>query len=820
MSVNQELFELQQQAFEDLGNLQQIRTQNGCEPSMGDLFLEMVKDEYQEEYPDLKNVEKCYIDERGKTLFGYSLKLGYYSYSDSDSLTFILVDICEPGSTAPYSATVLLRKLHSMAAVYEGIVNGMFDEAQGEYKNLADLVKAHREDIIKVTLLFCTTNAVSDKVERQQLTFCNDLSAKDRVSFCSTVIDIRALYRRKQGKDGGDIIITPPKKAKITYLRGIETSRYKSYMCVISADYLAQLYFNYGGALLETNVRAYLSEKVKVNKGILATAKEHPEDFFPYNNGISATADSVELEAYGDGATGIIKSLTNFQIINGGQTTATLAHAKYKTKKNEHVDLSKCFVPMKLTIVSDNAFESDIEKSQFLHDIAKYANSQTKVSDTDLNSGHKFYVAIEDLSREIVAPITTSNPKRKDSHWFFERAKKQYTAKKFQLQCADEKAKKDGTKKRGKSLVDDFEKFNPADQKIQIIDLARVLNIFSAKPYFVALGADGNSTRFHKNMLTLCKKSLDFCTPRLYKRVVAKFIVYTQVHDYVENADWYKSNRGNLLQIVTFALSKLVYDLYQMSAEISLDKIWKYQVCSPEVIQLADLYAQKVSGLMYKYAPTDAREYCKRYSRAGGRSSSTGFWDVLLPEEPWLKDPKTFEDSGDIQEFEEDIFMDPHDFLVGKEANTQYNEKTLKKFGLEDSAAARGFLEWSQYAFGQGNPENAVMTARLYTKSLLDLSSDDDYMKSGDASCAGAYAFILRKMPEKKPFEIQDADEFRRIYGIFIADIYETLEPTLPEDVKERRRLVAEANAHRCTASAAKYYEYLISLKQSPTLNI
>ena len=54
--------------------------------------------------------------------------------------------------------------------------------------------------------------------------------------------------------------------------------------------------------------------------------------FLAFNNGISATADFIELDKSG----GFIKSVKNLQIVNGGQTTASIYH----TWKNDKVDLS------------------------------------------------------------------------------------------------------------------------------------------------------------------------------------------------------------------------------------------------------------------------------------------------------------------------------------------------------------------------------------------------------------------------------------------------------------------------------------------------
>ena len=59
----------------------------------------------------------------------------------------------------------------------------------------------------------------------------------------------------------------------------------------------------------------------------------------------------------------LITGAKDFQIINGGQTTASLSHAKNK----DRADLENIYVQMKLTIVKE-------DDPEFVHNISKYAN--------------------------------------------------------------------------------------------------------------------------------------------------------------------------------------------------------------------------------------------------------------------------------------------------------------------------------------------------------------------------------------------------------------------------------------------------------------
>jgi hypothetical protein len=118
--------------------------------------------------------------------------------------------------------------------------------------------------------------------------------------------------------------------------------QYKAYLCVIPGQILAKLYDEHGSRLLEGNVRSFLSLRVNVNKGIRATILSEPDMFFAYNNGIAATATDIAVQ---DGSGGLkLLRAKDLQIVNGGQTTASLA----STMRRDSATLDGVFVPMKL----------------------------------------------------------------------------------------------------------------------------------------------------------------------------------------------------------------------------------------------------------------------------------------------------------------------------------------------------------------------------------------------------------------------------------------------------------------------------------------
>ena len=171
---------------------------------------------------------------------------------------------------------------------------------------------------------------------------------------------------------------------------------YKAYIAIISGTCLSKLYERYGARLLEQNVRSFLQFTGKINKGIRNTIKTRPHMFLAFNNGIAATADYIEL----DKTNRYIKKIRNLQIVNGGQTTASI----YNTARKDKADISNIFVQVKFSIIENPEQYSDI-----VSDISRCANTQNKVNDADFSANNPVLIAFEKLSRYILAPVTAQN---------------------------------------------------------------------------------------------------------------------------------------------------------------------------------------------------------------------------------------------------------------------------------------------------------------------------------------------------------------------------------------------------------------------------
>lgn len=276
---------------------------------------------------------------------------------------------------------------------------------------------------------------------------------------------------------------------------------YDCYLAIVPGEVLANLYKEFSNELLESNVRAFLGQAGKFNKGMRDTIREKPQMFLPYNNGITATAESVETKIVDRQI--VISRLNDFQIVNGGQTTASLYHTQ---KKYKDVDLSKIFVQMKLTVIKDKD-----QKNIEVPNISRFANSQNKVSELDLSSNNPYFVQIENLSRKKYV----INPENKSQSflWFFERASGQY---------------RETLNKQTPSQQKKFKEQNPTNLKFVKSDVAKYINIWEQEPYFVSQGAQKNFIHYTKKINELVKKN-KFPGENFYKKLIANAILFKAV---------------------------------------------------------------------------------------------------------------------------------------------------------------------------------------------------------------------------------------------------------------------------------------------------
>jgi hypothetical protein len=355
-------------------------------------------------------------------------------------------------------------------------------------------------------------------------------------------------------------------------LKASQTEDYDGYLCVIQGDALAELYDRYGSRLLEGNVRSFLSTAVKINKGIQATIRAEPDRFFVFNNGISATATSAVVTETEEGSK--LLSAKYLQIVNGGQTTASLHIAKRK----DNADLGSIQVPMKLSVVRAKDTEM---LDEMIQKIARYSNSQNKVSDADFFSNHPFHRTIERRSR--ITPAPRAVGATFDTYWFYERARGQYVNAQAKMSVKDKKA---------------FLRNHPRSQLINKTDLAKFENSWRKLPYLVSRGAQKNFVSFAEYVgKEYGADGAKFDNEVYFKDVVAKAILFRFVEGMVSEAkkSWYGGDYR--AQIVTYTIAKLVsmIDDQAVGFALNLNSIWGKQGVSTALAEQLEAIAKGVS---------------------------------------------------------------------------------------------------------------------------------------------------------------------------------------------------------------------------------
>lgn len=326
----------------------------------------------------------------------------------------------------------------------------------------------------------------------------------------------------------------------------LTTEAYRSYLMVMPADVLATLYGSFGARLLEQNVRTFLQARGSVNQGIRATILNEPGMFFAYNNGITATAQSVETEATDSGLT--ITRIVDLQIVNGGQTTASLFH----TRKRDKADLSQIFVQMKLSVIDSQQSEMVVPK------ISEYANTQNRVNAADFFSNHPFHVRMEGFSRRIWAPAQKGSPR--ETRWFYERVRGQYADAQSKLTPAEQRR---------------FKVEHPKPQMFTKTDLAKFENVWDDHPRWVNLGSQKNFARYATRIGAEWERSSSGFNEFYFKKAVARCLIFRATERLVSAQPWY--NGGYRANIVAYTLAVLGDITKRRKQSIDFLGVWDSQ---------------------------------------------------------------------------------------------------------------------------------------------------------------------------------------------------------------------------------------------------
>ncbi len=566
---NSELNRFYQNTHQELKNLQIIREEGG---SLEELFTEWAVD-LLAEAGETENVRVAYDEKALGTKNQH--KINAYSISDNYETIDLFITVFR-GTNEP--AKILKDEIDTASkrianffrkGIYKDYVNEIEESSPiFDFAHTLSNSQEIKTGLVRVNALILTdglySGAIPTSIEIHGF------------PFFFRIIDIEYLYNVSEKSH---IPIEIDFEAEGYNVPCIESStineEYQSYLAIIPGAALATMYERFGSRLLEQNVRSFLQFTGKINKGIRNTILNEPHMFLAFNNGLAATAEEIEIKNLHGGK--FIKKIKDFQIVNGGQTTASIFH----TFKKDKADISEINVQVKFSVIKNrNNF------SEIVSRISEYANTQNKVSVSDLSSNRPFHIALEKLSRSLVTPHIPG--KTNQTKWFYERARGQYKNARI----------KDGfTKTRQKA----FDLMNPRNQLFTKEELAKFQNSYHeivdgkkivVGPHFVVRGGQKNYVQFINYNEVKNPDNIYF------EDTIAKAILFRSA----EKIYGVKPNAIGDMRYITVPYS-IAYFGYLSNYKLDLYKIWKNQAISEQLTNLLNELMVKVEGFIKSNAP-------------------------------------------------------------------------------------------------------------------------------------------------------------------------------------------------------------------------
>ncbi|CAI09754.1 conserved hypothetical protein [Aromatoleum aromaticum EbN1] len=512
---------------------------------------------------ELETADRAFYENGGGT---QRIRIDGYAGDPRDSegvLGLIVCDFADSDELLTFGKTDVPPILNPLIRFLKKARTEEFRDALNEVNpafQISDLIIATWSQVTKVKLILVSNRRYisrDDSVKLQDL---------DDVPVTWSVWDLARFERfDRSGQAREDMVIDflGDFGAPLPALKASQTgAALESYLLIMPGQLVAAIYDLWGARLLEANVRTFLQARAKTNKGIQRTIKEEPELFFPYNNGLSATAEHVDCVLTDSGLA--ISSIGNLQIVNGAQTTGSI-HAALRTAREQ---LANVFVQMKLTVVPPDRSEEIVPK------ISEYANTQNKVNAADFFSNHPFHIRIEQFSRNVI--FAAREGERHDSKWFYERARGQYI------------------NERGRRTGSDQRKFDlefPKEQLFSKTDLAKFENSAAGQPHIVSRGAQKNFALFAKEIGETWSKNEAKYDELWYRRLVAKAIIFRKLEAEIPKQPWYEG--GYRANIVTYAMAKVFHDANRANEVLDLDTISKRQMLSDALVRALLLAAEE-----------------------------------------------------------------------------------------------------------------------------------------------------------------------------------------------------------------------------------
>lgn len=706
---------------------------------------------------DVDQVNLCSYDNgNGVALDGW----GFNGDEDLTSIDLFLSVYVDPDTSKRINANELDRHFNWLYRFFEqsqnGKVLGKIHDTKSELYQVADLI--HSTEKIDRIRLFLLTNAIAPtNYEKETAELENGTS-------CEYIIwDAKRVMRQNNIISGKDPIVVDFDADYNSPLPCIQmpdvSENVSCYLCVIPGTVLSQIYHKYHQQILEQNVRTFLQFKGASNKGIRDTMIGHkatyrekmkgiedsdpePDMFFAYNNGISTTAADITIRKTENGME--ITRIKDWQIVNGGQTTASI-NAVFGMKDVNITKLSKVFVSMKVSVIKDKDKQSVIVQK-----ISKFANTQSAVKKSDFNINEPFLVDIENQSRQEWCKTPTGKPVSK---WFFERTRGQYL----------DKAKRNNTAAAEREFYAEYPKTQMFDKTL----LSKFMMAWMENPASVCKGGENNYAIFFNRIKALGIKF----DANVYRRTIAKGILFKAIDSFYGKdgitLPGYKSN------MVAYTLSALAM---LSGKKLDLISIWNEQyvmnlsVQNNMTIDIYSVYAKLVNGqqhISYKVK--------EQYTTAEGKKRNR-FVSVDIPKEDLekLKATILYRVLEHVKKIEPLIW----DHVVNVDEGTNINEWTKSvrcwdalKAKLNNQGAAFSLPKNTLAAASDQEAEiNEAQQAVITEAGNIDegvwfsinkWGKENDGLTPAEVSFIGNFAYMVRR---NRPYTYKQAKWALSIY--------------------------------------------------------
>lgn len=506
--------------------------------------------------------------EYGKSTAAF--KVSGYGVPDEDSRLDLFLTIYNAGPHAEVptlNASDVDTSFNKLERFLGRALDGLHEELEPALpeRYMAERIQQLRGKVDRVNFFLFTNSRLAVRREKQRKVQVHGVAAAYEVW---DIERFRRLRESGAGYEALNVDLRAQPDGGLPCVRlDAKDEGYRTCVAIFPGSLLRDLYDEHGSRLLELNVRSYLQAKGKINKGILETLRNDPADFMAYNNGITVVAEKIVFGHLKDGRNGILE-LQGMQIVNGGQTTASI----HRAAKEFEADLTKVYVQGKIVTVDPTRF------NEVVPFISRYANSQNKVTDTDLQANHRFHVGLERVAKREWTPDQTSK-------WFYERARGSYQTARS----------RDGTTE---GLRKKFDREFPTHQRFTKEELAKFENCWRGLPYVVNRGGQKNFTQF----MTFIKTDLGELpdkwepSPEEFRRYIGKAILFRDVQRIVKTDESITAYRIN---VTTYLVSLLAE---KTARRIDLDAIWKRQEISPDLADTARLWAPVIFKALLDYS--------------------------------------------------------------------------------------------------------------------------------------------------------------------------------------------------------------------------